>query len=53
MKSVADAQNIPFIKMDDLNIAENRSAMGNNQVMGDDGQLHTINDSGVASHPEI
>lgn len=51
MSLVASENQISFVPLSDLgNIAENKSAIGN-QVYGDDGQLHTINNSGVAAHP--
>lgn len=48
--SVANTKNIPFIPLSYLDVAENRSAIGN-QVYGDDGLLHTIDNPGVARHP--
>lgn len=50
MEEVAKLNNITFVPLSHLNIPSNRSAIGA-QVKGDDGQWHTVNHSGVASHP--
>ena len=44
------AENVSFSYQSQLDIAENRSVIGA-QVYGDDGQWHTVNHTGVASHP--
>lgn len=50
IKAACDAEGVSFSYQSQLDNPENRSAIGT-QVYGDDGQLHTINNSGVASHP--
>lgn len=48
--AVCTANKLTYIPLSDLNIEANRSYIGA-QVFGDDGQLHTIENAGVASHP--
>lgn len=49
MKNVAQINNITFVPLSHLDIPANKSYVGA-QVKGDDGQWHTVNDSGVARH---
>lgn len=50
MSQVATENNLTFVKISHLDIPANRSYMGA-QVKADDGQWHTVNNSGVAIHP--
>lgn len=50
MSQVAAANNITFVPLSHLDIPVNRSYIGA-QVKGDDEQLHTVNNPGVAAHP--
>jgi len=50
IQTAATASGLPFVKLSQLDIPMNRSSMGA-QVFGDDGQWHTVNNSGVAAHP--
>ena len=50
IKNVASSENIKYINIDKFCIDKNVHTIGD-QVFGDDGQLHTINNDDVASHP--
>lgn len=50
MTQVAAENNMTFVKLSHLDSPSNRSYMGA-QVKGDDGQWHTVNNTGVAAHP--
>lgn len=50
MKEIAVEKNITYVDMSGLDIAANKSFIGD-VVQGDDGQSHTVNNAGVANHP--
>lgn len=50
MSEVASENSLPFVSLSHLDIPANKSYMGA-QVKGDDGQWHTVNNTGVAIHP--
>lgn len=50
IEAVAALNDCIFVPIDQYDTAEYKQSVGN-QVYGDDGQLHTITDSGVAIHP--
>ncbi|MGA9650679.1 MAG: SGNH/GDSL hydrolase family protein [Pedobacter sp.] len=47
---VAKENNIPFVKLNHLEIGENVSTLGAS-VMGEDSKLHPVTNQGVANHP--
>lgn len=49
-KQVAEQTNSIWVRLAQLDTAENKSHIGA-QVYGDDGQWHTVDNSGVANHP--
>jgi hypothetical protein len=49
-KNVADSENCVWLSLKELDTTENRSKVGN-QVMGDDGQLYSIDNPTVADYP--
>lgn len=50
MSQVADELGLTFVSMAGLDIPANKSFIGDT-VQGDDGQSHTVDNSGVANHP--
>lgn len=49
-KNVSDSEGCTWLSLKELDTTENRNKVGN-QVMGDDGQLHAIDNQTVADHP--
>lgn len=50
IKNACIAKNVPFVTLSQLDLPQNKQSIGG-QVYGDDGQFHTITNSGVAGHP--
>ena len=50
MQQIAVEKNLTYVDMTGLDIAANKSFIGDT-VQGDDGQTHTVDNAGVANHP--
>ncbi|MGC5744376.1 SGNH/GDSL hydrolase family protein [Chryseobacterium sp. NFX27] len=50
MQQIAIEKNLTYVDMSGLDIAANKSFIGDT-VQGDDGQTHTVDNAGVANHP--
>lgn len=50
MQQIAAEKNLTYVDMSGLDIAANKSFIGDT-VQGDDGQTHTVDNAGVANHP--